>query len=227
MGVRDMRSKTGDSEAFRIRPYKPDDLDDLYRICLQTAANGQDATSLFRDPKLPGYVHVAPYVTLEPSLAFVAEDRSGLGGYIVGALDTRAFEQRLERDWWPALRARYAEPSPDQADDLSRPEQYAIHDLHHPWSTADDLARCFPSHMHINLIPRLQGRGIGRRLIETITSSLRNHGSPGLHLLVGFSNQRAAGFYRHVGFTEFPAASLHIFTMDLTTEAPKAGVYDR
>ncbi|HXL19316.1 MAG TPA: hypothetical protein VN961_17510, partial [Streptosporangiaceae bacterium] len=167
---------------------------DLYRICLQTADNGQDATSLFGDPKLPGYVYVAPYVTLEPSLAFVAEDRSGLGGYIVGALDTRAFEQRLERDWWPALRARYAEPSPDQADDLSRPEQYAIHDLHHPSSTADDLARCFPSHMHINLIPRLQGRGIGRRLIETITSSLRNHGSPGLHLLVGFSNKRLRDF---------------------------------
>src|SRR5260221_11508913 len=150
MGVRDVRSETGDNEAFRIRPYQPDDLDDLYRICLQTADNGQDATSLFRDPKLPGYVYVAPYVTLEPSLAFVAEDRSGLGGYIVGALDTRAFEQRLERDWWPALRARYAEPSQDQADDLSRPEQYAIHDVHHPWSIADDLARCFPSHLHIN-----------------------------------------------------------------------------
>jgi ribosomal protein S18 acetylase RimI-like enzyme len=74
--------------------------------------------------------------------------------------------------------------------------------------------------MHINLIPRLQGRGIGRRLIETITSSLRNHGSPGLHLLVGFSNKKAAGFYRHVGFTEFPAASLNIFIMDLTTETP-------
>ena len=78
MGVRDMRSKTGDSEAFRIRPHQPDDLDDLYRICLQTADNGQDATSLFRDPKLPGHVYVAPYVTPEPSLAFVAEDRGGL-----------------------------------------------------------------------------------------------------------------------------------------------------
>ena len=126
-----MRSKTGDSDRFRIRPYQPDDLDDLCRICLQTADNGQDATSLFRDPKLPGYVYVAPYVTLEPSLAFVAEDRTGLGGYIVGALDTRA-------------------PSQDQADDLSRPEQYAIHDVHHSWSIADDLARCFPSHLHIS-----------------------------------------------------------------------------
>ena len=205
-------------DPVRIRPYQPNDLDILYRICLQTADNGQDATSLFRDPRLPGYVYVAPYVTLEPSLAFVAQDRSGVGGYIVAALDSRAFEQRLERDWWPALRVSYPESSQNQADDLSRPEQYAIHDIHHAWGTADDLARGFPSHLHINLIPRLQGRGVGRRLIETVISSLRNQGSPGLHLLVGFGNQRAAGFYRHVGFTDFPASSLHIFTMDLTSE---------
>src|SRR5260221_12109992 len=121
MGVRDVRSKTGDNERFRIRPYQPDDLDDLYRICLQTADNGQDATSLFRDPKLPGYVYVAPYVTLEPSLAFVAEDRSGLGGYIVGAVATRAFEHGLERAWRPPLRARFTAPSQDHADELSTP----------------------------------------------------------------------------------------------------------
>ena len=36
------------SEPARIRPYQPDDLDELYRICLQTADNGQEGTSLFR-----------------------------------------------------------------------------------------------------------------------------------------------------------------------------------
>jgi hypothetical protein len=46
----------------------------------------------------------------EPALAFVAQDTAGVGGYIVGALDTPAFEQRLERTWWPHLRARYPDP---------------------------------------------------------------------------------------------------------------------
>ena len=89
----------------RIRPYQPGDLDEVYRICLQTANNGQDATSLFRDPRLPGHVYAAPYAIFEPSLAFVPQDAAGVGGYIVAALDSQAFEQRLERDWWPALRA--------------------------------------------------------------------------------------------------------------------------
>ncbi len=95
-----------DRETARIRIYQPDDLDDLYRICLQTAGNGEDATALFRDPKLPGHVYAAPYALFEPSLAFVSEDAGGVGGYIVAALDSETFERRLEQEWWPALRAR-------------------------------------------------------------------------------------------------------------------------
>ena len=59
---------------------------------------------MFEDPRILGHVFAAPYGLFEPSLAFVAEDEAGVGGYIVGALDSRAFEERLEADWWPALR---------------------------------------------------------------------------------------------------------------------------
>jgi ribosomal protein S18 acetylase RimI-like enzyme len=203
------------SEPARIRPYQPDDLDELYRICVQTANNGKDATSMFRDPRLPGHVYAAPYALFEPSLAFVASDAGGMGGYIVAALDSQAFEQRLERDWWPALRASHPEPSQDLTQGLSPKEQFALHVIHHPWGTPDELARSFPSHLHINLVPRLQGQGIGRQLIATVISALRDQGSHGLHLHVGHGNQRAAGFYRHVGFAEFPADDAHVFTMNL------------
>lgn len=207
------------SDSVSIRPYQPADLDDLYRICLQTADNGQDGTSLFRDPRLPGDVYLAPYVAFEPSLAFVAQDAEGVAGYIVAALDSRAFEQRLEDDWWPALRARHPEPSPETA--LPIHERNALQNIYHPWDTADELASRFPSHMHIDLLPRIQARGIGRKLIDTLVASLRDQGSPGLHLIVADGNPKAAGFYRHVGFAEIPAENLypvtglHIFVMDL------------
>jgi hypothetical protein len=81
-----------------IRPYRDSDLDDLYRICLQTGDAGQDATSMFDDPRLLGHVFAAPYALFEPSLAFVAEDEAGVGGYIVGALDSRALEKWLAAD---------------------------------------------------------------------------------------------------------------------------------
>lgn len=205
------------SEPVRIRPYQPTDLDDVYRICLLTADNGQDGTSLFTDPRLPGHLYAGPYVTFEPSLAFVAEDSGGVGGYTLGALDSHALEQRLEHDWWPALRTDYPERDLDAG--LSTPEQYAIHDIHHPWRTADELATPFPSHLHIDLLPRMQGRGIGRRLIATMIAALRGRGSPGLHLHVSHGNERATGFYRHLGFAEFPATDVNIFTMDLANQA--------
>jgi GNAT superfamily N-acetyltransferase len=202
------------SEPARIRPYQADDLDELYRICVQTADNGRDGTSMFRDPRLPGHVYAAPYALFEPSLAFVAQDAGGVGGYIVAALDSQAFEQRLECDWWPALRASHPEPSQDLAKDLSPPEQFALQSIHHPWATPDELARGFPSHLHINLVPRLQGQGIGRQLIATVISALRDQGSHGLHLHVGHGNQRAARFYRHVGFAELPADDVRVFSMN-------------
>jgi ribosomal protein S18 acetylase RimI-like enzyme len=69
----------------------------------------------------------------------------------------------------------------------------------------------YPSHLHINLMPRMQRHGIGRQLI----SGLRGRGSPGVHLLVGRGNQQAAGLYRHIGFTQLPATDVHIFGMKL------------
>jgi ribosomal protein S18 acetylase RimI-like enzyme len=204
-----------DRETARIRRYRPDDLDELYRICLQTAYRGQDGTAFFRDPKLPGHVYAAPYALFEPSLAFVAEDPAGVGGYIVAALDSEAFQQRLEQDWWPALRARYPEPSPDLAEVLSPQERRAISNIHRRFGAPAQVTGRFPSHLHINLLPPMQGRGIGRQLVTTLISGLRDQGSPGVHLLVGDGNQRAASFYRHLGFTGVPATGVHTFSMDL------------
>jgi len=202
-----------------IRPYQPADLDDLYRICGQTADNGQDATAFFGDPMLPGHVFAAPYAIFEPSLAWVAEDPAGVAGYVLGALDTRAFEERLERDWWPALRARY----PDRrrlAGHPTEPERLVLQGIHQPFIADPALVSRYPSHLHIDLLPRLQGRGFGRGLIETLLAALRANGSRGVHLHVGRANERAAGFYRHVGLTELPADGARIFAMELADASP-------
>jgi ribosomal protein S18 acetylase RimI-like enzyme len=198
-----------------IRPYRASDLDDLYRICLLTGDSGQDATSLFADPLILGHVFAAPYGVLEPSLAFVAEDDLGVGGYLVGALDTRAFEKRLETDWWPALRARYPAPPAGIPPEEWTPDQRAAWIIHNPLRVSDDLAEGYPSHLHINLVPRLQSQGLGRELIETLLTALRERGSPGLHFFVSPANERAADFYRHLGFTLFSADGPLIFVMDL------------
>ena len=54
-----------------------------------------------------GHIYSAPYAKLCPDVCFVAEDEMGVAGFVVGAVDTRSFEERLERDWWPDLREIY------------------------------------------------------------------------------------------------------------------------
>jgi len=215
-------------DTARIRPYRSSDLDALYRICLLTGDKGQDATALYHDSRLLGHLFAAPYGLFEPSLAFVAEDAAGVGGYIVGALDSQAFEERLESKWWPYLRTRYPDPPPGLPSQQWTPDQHVAHVIHHPWRTPDELAMRYPSHLHINLLPRLQASGYGRQLTSTLTAALRDHGSRGVHLYVTPGNWRAARFYRHIGFaelrhigfTELPVTGAHLFGMDLRSTTP-------
>ena len=215
-----------DRTRARIRRYRPGDLDALYRICLLTGDDGQDASTVFHDPRLLGHFFAAPYGLFEPSLAFVAEDADGVGGYIVGALDTRAFAARLDRNWWPYLRTRYPEPPSSLPAGQRTPDQHLAHMIHHPWRIPGELAARYPSHLHINLLPRLQASGYGSELTKTLIADLRAQGSPGVHLHVPQGNRRAPGFYRHFGFTELsatsaelPAPDLRLFAMDLRNAA--------
>ena len=193
----------------RLRLYRPGDLDALYRICLETGDSGRDATALFRHPALLGQIFAAPYALFEPSLAFVLEDQAGVGGYCLAALNSQSFEQRLERQWWPYLRPRYPDPDLAHRRLWTRDEQFA-HLIHHPWLTDDDLMAEYPSHLHIDLLPRLQGGGNGRRLMDAQLAALREQGSAGVHFHVSPANQRALGFYYHLGFTEVRPSDHHI-----------------
>jgi hypothetical protein len=92
--------------SFRIRLYEPRDFDAVYEVCLKTGDAGQDATEFHQDPKALGHLYVGPYVTLEPSLAFVLEDDLGVCGYVLGALDTKPFQERLVKEWLPPLQKK-------------------------------------------------------------------------------------------------------------------------
>ena len=186
-----------------IRRYRPSDEDAVYEICLRTGRDGADATQWYEDPKLAGHVFAGPYVRLEPGFAWVLDPQDGRPpvGYVLGALDTRAFEERCEREWWPALRSRYPDPSGVPAAERT-PDQVRMHNIHHPWTAQNEILKEYPSHLHIDLLPAAQGGGHGRRLIDTLLAALAEAGSPGVHLGVSAANENAVGFYGRLGFHE-------------------------
>jgi ribosomal protein S18 acetylase RimI-like enzyme len=180
---------------FNIRSYHPTDMSCLYRICLLTADNGQDASGLFRDPDLPGHLYAAPYAYYEPESCFILETGNRPVGYILGTSDSAAFYAQCEHDWLPMLRRRY--PIPEKGDDTV--EAKMIHGLHLE-RTANEIFFDYPAHLHIDILPVGQGHGMGRQLIETFLQHLRRNNIKGVHLGVSSQNPNAIGFYKKIGF---------------------------
>ncbi len=177
-----------------IRPYRASDLDALYGICLKTGDAGDDASGMYRDPKILGHVFAGPYGVLEPESCFVAEDAGGVAAYIIGTADTHAFEMRMEAQWWPALRAGIA------AADGDDPDSRIARLIHRPPKTPRRINEPYPAHLHIDCLPRVQGIGLGRRLIDTWLDAMRRRGVRAAHLGVGPRNARTVRFYRAYGF---------------------------
>ena len=179
-----------------IRPYEHRDYDAVSQVCLLTAESGGDATGLYVSDELMPDIFARPYLLIEPELSFVVEDEQGVGGYILGVANTRDFVRRYSAEWLPELRLKYEHTQPAVTrDDLIRhlgftPERMLLPEV-------DE----FPAHLHIDLLPRLQGQGIGRSLIATLVEALRQRSIHGLHLSLDAANTGAAAFYERLGFT--------------------------
>lgn len=201
--------------SVRVREATATDRDALYDVCVRTGDAGDDATGLLRHGELYGHLYAGQYLVFEPRLALVATvsdgDAERVAGYALGALDTAAFERRLEAEWWPALRERY--PLPGSGTDLDR--QF-VERLHAPVATPGEVTGRYPSHLHIDLLPELQGRGVGRLLIEALLARMADLGSPGVHLGVDPRNRRAIGFYEHLGFRRHEGGGVVLFVRRLS-----------
>jgi GNAT superfamily N-acetyltransferase len=178
-----------------IRFARASDRDALYEVCLLTGDAGEDATGLFDDPRLLGDVYIGPYLALEGTVALVAVEEGDPGGYAVAALDTAAFEERCEREWWPPLRARLPDPPAPRT-----PDEELMALVHHPPRAPEHVVARFPAHLHIDLVPSLQGRGVGSRLMERLLEVLVERSVPGVHLGVDPRNTGAVHFYGRHGF---------------------------
>ena len=183
-----------------IRPFRSGDEPALADICVRTAAAGDDATGMLSDDAIWPAIFVLPYVQRHPDTAFVAlTDDGRVAGYIVCAPDTDDFERWFADEWWPP----YAERWPRSADRSAG--ERGILTYANDRGTTPNRWQEYPAHLHIDLLPELQGQGMGRRLIETLIARLREFGVPGVHLVASAANTGAGAFYPRVGFTPLPA----------------------
>jgi ribosomal protein S18 acetylase RimI-like enzyme len=188
-----------------IRMARPGDEPGASYVCLKTGDFGKDGEAFYReDPEALGRIFVEPYLAFEPDLSLILEDSEGICGYALGAFDSRTFYARYEQEWRPGLCARFPDPSVDPKCDsnLWTRVQHVYSWYHHPDYFCPEPYAEYPSHLHIDLLPRAQGRGYGRSMLEKLMEKLRGRGSPGAHLGVSRLNVQAQGFYQRLGFHE-------------------------
>ena len=139
-----------------------------------------------------GDVWAGPYLALEPATCWVAVEGGAVVGYVIGTPDTRRYEAACEAGWWPRLRQRYVAPQLDVTDPRGWTlDQRLRHLVHHPPCSPDDVVAGHPAHLHLNLLPVAQGRGIGKALLTEALGGLAAQGAPGVH--VGVSPTNRAG----------------------------------
>lgn len=192
------------NSTLRLRRARPEDQRAFYAVCLQTSDNGADGSHLHTDPDALGHIYVGPYLELEPDFALALEDDAGVCGYCLGTPDSVRYYERFQGEWLPPIEAKITQPAGDPTR-WSLTEQ--LHNqLLHPAALVyfPPSFAAWPAHMHIDLLPRAQGQGWGRRMLEQQMAALHATGAHGVHLCVAPGNARALTFYRKLGFTDLP-----------------------
>ena len=193
-------------DGFVLRRAEAADHAALNHVCLKTGNSGADATDREDDPDLLGLIYAVPYQVYAPDFAFVITQQGSVCGYVLGALDTAVFYRSLAEEWFPSLRARVADPGPNEA--AWQGSDWARHAIHHPQLVYPGALRDYPAHGHIDLLEVARGRGIGRRALQHLMATLKAAGAPGMHLQVSPSNANALAFYDRLGFAALQDAAL-------------------
>ena len=181
-----------------IRSYRPEDREALFDICLRTGDAGGDARGLYQDQELLPDLFAAPYVTLEPDLAFVVDDGARAVGYVLGTSDTERYVRDVREKWLPEAALRHPLPGGEPGT----PDALMTELLYSPENMIRAELADYPAHLHIDLLPDYQGRGYGRALLTTFFAALDRAGAKRVHLGMVTANTGARAFYDRMGFHE-------------------------
>ncbi|MBN1646935.1 MAG: GNAT family N-acetyltransferase [Spirochaetales bacterium] len=191
---------------MNIRQAQYSDLPYVYEICHRTGYNGKDASEQVSDRYIIGQYYAAPYIVYKKEHCFIAEKENIPCGYVLSAFSTEDFYRWMNNEWLPPLRERY--PADMKAKSVFE-KTLAGEISRNP--ELPEFISDYPSHLHIDLLPEIQGIGLGRQLMNQIINRLREDGSKGIHLGVSDKNEKAAGFYERLGFLKLKKVKGAVF----------------
>jgi len=182
-----------------IRPYEDRDRSSVRRICFVTGYMG-DPEWQWRDSESYADLFTSYYTNAEPESALVAERGGVVEGYLLGCVDSRrawseaAIFGRLLRTRWIAFRPATTRFVWRSFADV------AFASLRRQRLPAPVRDERWPAHLHIDLLPTIRGRGVGRALLRLWLGKLEELGIAGCHVQTLAENHRAIAAFESVGF---------------------------
>ncbi len=169
---------------MNIRKFEPKDFEQTKFVCLNDMI-GKPAYE-----KVIEYVEVMfcrYYLEKEPENCFVAVDENDKPiGYIYGSKDYDYYQENFS-EYINAVAE--IEERRFLAEALTEMYDHAIY------------KKDYPAHLHIDILPDYQSKGIGSKLIKAFCDNLKEQNVKGVMLIVGTENEGARRFYERNGFT--------------------------
>lgn len=169
---------------MNIRNYADKDKINMRSICTETA-NAADAD--IDRQRFITLLYCDYYIEQEPQNCFVlTDDEDEAVGYVICSENF----SRYKKGFVPYLR---------QIRKIGFPEYlFALGEV-----TAHSLiAKSYPAHLHIDILPDFQHKGGGTRLISSLKNHLAEKGIHSLMLIVNSENINAVNFYKKNGFKQ-------------------------
>lgn len=188
---------------IKIRECSLDDLTAIVDICYKTGFMGEDLTGSgrFNDRTLFSYLFCLYYPLYEIDNCFIAFDdtKNKIIGYILGSRNTIEQEKRFMRKMVPKVALRMCAYTI-----FFYPESFRAVLLFMKNLELKDIEKTvyieYPAHLHMNILPEYQKRGVGSMLLDTFENHMSNKGVSGIHIWTSNKNVKAIPFYSKHGY---------------------------
>ncbi|MEE1503768.1 MAG: GNAT family N-acetyltransferase, partial [Acutalibacteraceae bacterium] len=169
---------------MNIRKYQEKDFEATKYVCLNDMLGKEGYEKIIE------YVEVMfcrYYLEKEPENCFVAVDENdNVIGYTYGVADYDTYQENFS-EYINAVAE--IEDRRFLAEALTEMYDHAIY------------KKDYPAHLHIDILPDYQSKGIGSKLIKAFCDNLKEQNVKGVMLIVGSENEGARRFYERNGFT--------------------------
>ena len=118
-----------------------------------------------------------------------AQTKSGKGERVVGYILCEPSFNNWERNYTKCFMPKLEKLSPEHAK--MRHEEFEHY---------REIAKEYPAHLHINILPEFQGQGIGGRLIGALEAHLIKKGVRGVHLTTSVKKVPSIKLYERNGY---------------------------